>query len=134
MKTIFVTEMDYQRLQSLVQMHRSASGVQAVAFLSSQLKQATVLPSSEIPDNVVTMNSLVRLKELKSEVELELSIVYPKDAELPKKKISVLAPVGAAVLGSKVGEVVEWTGPGGVVSYKVEEVLYQPEAAGNIYL
>jgi regulator of nucleoside diphosphate kinase len=98
------------------------------------LKRAKVVSSEEIPENVVTMNSLVKLKELKSGAEMELTLVYPKDADLSKFKISVLAPVGTSILGCKVGDQVERSDTRNTVVYKVMDVLYQPEAAGDLAL
>lgn len=77
---------------------------------------------------------LVRLKELKGLTEVGLSAVYPGDAALPNRKVSVLAPVATAVPGSRVGDEVERPAPQGTVAYRVEESIYQPEAAGDLYL
>ncbi|WP_242916426.1 nucleoside diphosphate kinase regulator [Pontibacter liquoris] len=135
MNTIYLTEKDHQRLHALVQAQRLTNGPRAVEALGKELKRAKVVATEEIPVDVVTMNSIVRLKELKSASEMEITIVYPKDADLASKKISVLAPVATAVLGCRVGDEVEWPAPqGGTVTYKVESILYQPEAAGDIYL
>ncbi|MBF8963580.1 nucleoside diphosphate kinase regulator [Pontibacter sp. FD36] len=134
MNPIYVTEKDLQRLHNLVQVQRQVSGAHSVEALSRELKRAKVVASEEIPENVVTMNSLVKLKELKSGAEMELTVVYPKDADLPNFKISVLAPVGTAILGCKVGDKVERPGPKGTVVYEVLEILYQPEAAGDLAL
>ncbi|MBX0335575.1 nucleoside diphosphate kinase regulator [Pontibacter sp. HSC-14F20] len=134
MNPIYLTEKDFQRLHSLVQAQRQVSGAHTVEALSQELKRAKVVASEEIPENVVTMNSLVKLNELKSGAQMELTVVYPKDADLSKFKISVLAPVGTAILGCKVGDKVERPGPKGTVVYEVMEVLYQPEAAGNLNL
>lgn len=134
MNPIYVTEKDLERLHSLVLAQRQVSGAHTVAALGRELKRAKVVASEEIPENVVTMNSLVKLKELKSGAEMELTVVYPKDADLSSFKISVLAPVGTAILGCKVGDQVERPGSKNPVVYQVMQVLYQPEAAGNLHL
>jgi len=134
MDTIYLTEKDYQRLHSLVQEQRQATGPHAVAALSKELKRAKVVPSEDVPKDVVTMNSLVKLRELKSSSEMEITIVYPKDANLASRKVSILAPVATAVLGCRVGDEVEWPGPQGTMKYRVEEIIYQPESAGDLYL
>ncbi|WP_161888239.1 nucleoside diphosphate kinase regulator [Pontibacter russatus] len=134
MNTIYLTQRDYQRLHSLVLAQREISGPQAVEGLSRELKRARVVPSEEIPVDVVTMNSLVKLKDLKTSAVMEITIVYPKDADLANRKVSILAPVATAVLGCRVGDEVEWPAPQGTVKYKVEEIIYQPEAAGDQYL
>ena len=131
---IYLTEKDYQRLHSLVQAQRHVNGPEAVEALGKELKRAKVVASEEIPVDVITMNSTVRLKELKSRSEMIITIVYPKDVDLTSRKVSVLAPVGTAILGCKVGDKIEWPLPKGPVTYKIEEILYQPEAEGDLYL
>lgn len=134
MNLIYLTEKDYERLHTLVQIERSNGGRVSTDGLCRELKRAKVVASEEIPVDVVTMNSVVKLTELKSGAVMELTLVYPKDADLQKRKVSILAPVATAILGSKVGEEVTWDAPQGKVTYKVEEILYQPEAAGDLFL
>ena len=132
--TIYLTDKDYNRLLQVVQTQRQKNGLFVVAALSQELKRAKVVPPTEIPADVITMNSRVRLKEMKSAAELDIDIVYPKDADVGKRKVSVLAPVGTAVLGCKVGDEVKWPVAQGMVTYKVQELIYQPEAAGDFNL
>ena len=134
MNTIYLTEKDYERLHSLVQQQRQNGGAAAVEGLCNELKRAKVVASEEVPVDVVTMNSLVRLQDTKTGNTMEITVVYPKDADLAARKVSVLAPVATAILGCKVGDEVEWPAPKGMLSYKVETILYQPEAAGDLYL
>ncbi|MHC2991866.1 GreA/GreB family elongation factor [Pontibacter sp. HJ8] len=134
MNPIYLTQKDYERLHSVVQIERQTRGPQAVEAISGELKRAKVVASEKIPKDVVTMNSVVRLREMKKGAELEITIVYPKDADLAQRRISVLAAVGTAVLGCKKGDTVEWPAPQGTVIYKVEEIIYQPEAAGDLNL
>ena len=132
--TIYLTDKDYNRLLQMVQSQRQKNGLFVVAALSQELKRAKVVPPTEIPADVITMNSRVRLKEMKSAAELDIDIVYPKDADVGKRKVSVLAPVGTAVLGCRVGDEVKWPVAQGMVTYKVQELIYQPEAAGDFNL
>ena len=132
--TIYLTDKDYNRLLQVVQSQRQKNGLFVVAALSQELKRAKVVSAKEIPADVITMNSRVRLKEMRSAAELDIDIVYPKDADVGKRKVSVLAPVGTAVLGCKVGDEVKWPVAQGMVTYKVEELIYQPEAAGDFNL
>jgi regulator of nucleoside diphosphate kinase len=132
--TIYLTDKDYYRLLQVVQSQRQKNGLFVVAALSQELKRAKVVPPTEIPADVITMNSRVRLKEMKSAAELDIDIVHTKDADVGNRKVSVLAPVGTAVLGCKVGDEVKWPVAQGMVTYKVEELIYQPEAAGDFNL
>ncbi|AMM52798.1 GreA/GreB family elongation factor [Rufibacter sp. DG15C] len=134
MNPIFLTEKDYERLLSLAQTHRSITNAAVVEGLCKELRLATIIPAHEVPVDVVTMHSQVRLREKKSGVVMDLSLVYPKEADVATRKISVLAPVGSAILGRKVGEEIECPAPGGTLLYEIEEVMYQPEAAGDFHL
>jgi regulator of nucleoside diphosphate kinase len=132
---IYVTEKDFQRLFTLIQEQRQSNGSGPnIARLGEELKRARRLPAEEMPAGVVTMNSRVQVKELLSGNEMEVTLVYPKNADVNAKKISILAPLGAAILGCREGDEVEWTLPDRKFSYKIEKVVYQPEAAGDYNL
>ena len=77
------------------------------------------------------MNSRVRLKNLTTGKEMTYTLVFPKDADLTAGRISVLAPIGTAILGYRAGDVIAWSVPGGKRKFRIEEVLYQPEAANR---
>ena len=80
------------------------------------------------------MRSKVRLKDLVSGETNVYSLVFPTEADFSEGKISVLAPIGTAILGYKRGDTIEWPVPSGLRRLKVDQVLYQPEAAGNFSL
>lgn len=92
------------------------------------------MPSAEVPVDVVTMNSTVRLKQVNSRAEMIIMVVYPNDVHIASRKVSVLSPLGTAVIGCKEGDIVEWPMAQTTVTYKVEAILYQPEAEGIFYL
>ncbi|STR27468.1 Regulator of nucleoside diphosphate kinase [Janthinobacterium lividum] len=102
------------------------------AALLDELGRAEVLEPQEIPPTVVTMNSTVRFT-VENKEEFCLTLVYPKDVEGQADRISVLAPVGSALLGLSVGDSIAWPMPGGVVKVKIEEIVYQPERAGEYH-
>lgn len=133
--TIYLTELDYKRLVDQFQVQRQQAGAIAnIGKLGEELKRAKLVLSEEIPANVVTMNSHVLLRDLQSGNELEITLVYPKDADISTRKISIFAPVGTAIIGCREGDVVEWPVPSGTIKYKIEKVVYQPEATGDYYL
>ena len=84
-----------------------------------------------IPDDVITMRSKVRLKDLVTGQANTYSLVFPTEADFDEGKISILAPIGTAILGYKSGDTIEWSVPSGLRRLKVDEILYQPEAAGD---
>ncbi|MGV3503616.1 MAG: nucleoside diphosphate kinase regulator [Adhaeribacter sp.] len=134
MNPIYLTEKDYHRLHQVVLAQRQTNGNQAVEALGKELKRACLVPSTSIPADVVTMNSRVILREKEKGSTFELTLVYPREANVSEHKISVLAPVGTAILGCKVGEEVSWPVGNKTIRYEVEEILYQPEAAGDVNL
>ncbi len=92
------------------------------------------MPPERIPPDVVTMNSRVVLRDLDSDETMTYTLVFPKDADIGAGAISVLAPVGTAIIGYAVGAVIEWPVPGGIRRIRIEQILYQPEAAGDFHL
>jgi len=131
-RTIFVTEEDMQRLSDLVESAEriSSRDLQHLRLLKDELAQAEIVSSDEIPADVVTMNSRVRLKDLDSGRESVYALVFPRDADVAQGRISVLAPIGTAIIGYRAGDVIVWSVPAGERRFKLEEILYQPEAAG----
>ena len=126
---IFITEADYEQLTQLVA-GRRANGIDApyLAELEQELERAEVLSNGQqIPADIVTMNSTVRLRDLDSGELLEYALVFPRQNR-DINAVSVLAPIGTAILGYRVGSVIELRVPKGVRRLEVLEVLFQPEA------
>lgn len=132
-RTIYITKLDMERLtKRLLESHAIPERDQGhLSILEQELMSAEVVPEKEIPHDVITMNSTVRLKDLETNKELTYTLVYPADADAGQNKISVLAPVGTALIGYRVGDVITWEVPAGLRRLKVEEIIYQPEAAGH---
>ncbi|MCL4836705.1 MAG: nucleoside diphosphate kinase regulator [Thermoanaerobaculia bacterium] len=130
-RQIFVTSEDRKRLEALLDAPGAALDREDMRDLARELRRATVVPAVEIPADVITMNSTARLVDLDDGAAHLYTVVYPQDANFSEGKISVLAPVGAAMLGYRVGDEIEWMVPAGLRRLRVEEVVYQPEAAGD---
>jgi len=131
--TARVTDFDSRRLQGVIaNPHsghpRDAGGIES---LERRLDDAEVMPAGRIGPDIVTMNSQVRIRDLDKNETMVFRLVFPNSADAAAGRISVLAPLGTAVLGRKVGEKVSWKAPGGLRSLRVEEILYQPEREGN---
>jgi regulator of nucleoside diphosphate kinase len=100
----------------------------------AEIDRAEVVAPEAMPPDVVTMNSTVRFTISSSKEVFNLTLVYPKDVDDSGAKISVLAPVGSAMLGLSTGDEIEWSRPGGgTIQVRVEEVIYQPERAGDLH-
>lgn len=130
---IILSSLDYDRLESLLdslpdQAFPGKRGLQA------ELDRAEVVEPREVPPGVVTMNSTVRFALEDTGEEFSLTLVYPRDAQGKSDRISVLAPVGSALLGLSTGEHIEWPGPGGKsIRVRIVEVVFQPERAGEFH-
>lgn len=135
-RKIYVTEFDRVRLEDLLAAAETfgEAAWQELEPLAAELDRAEVVSSREVPADVVTMNSRVRLRDLASERDMTYSLVFPRDANVEAGAISILAPIGTALLGYARGDVIEWRVPSGVRRLRIEEVVYQPEAAGDFHL
>ncbi len=128
---IYVTEDDYEKLRGLVAGRRGRAPREAeyLDMLEQELDRAEIVEPGALPRDVITMNSEVRLRDLDSGDEKIYRLVFPSQTR-GGNSISILAPIGTALLGYRVGDVIEWRVPRGVRRLKVLEVVYQPEAAG----
>ena len=128
---IVISSNDYDGLEKLLDsgVYKRLPGIDA---LYEELARATVVAPEKVPPGVVTMNSLVRCVDDATGKTFELSLVYPSQADISKGKISILAPVGSALLGLSCGQTIEWPIPAGhTIRLRVLEVLYQPESNGD---
>ncbi|ACH38333.1 RNA polymerase-binding protein Rnk [Citrifermentans bemidjiense Bem] len=135
-RQVVVTEFDMERLEALIDKARSTQTRDSknLKELGEELVRAEVVDPAGIPPDVITMNSKVCLQDLDSEEELVYTLVFPNEADLASGKISILAPVGTAMIGFRTGDRITWPVPGGMKNLKVKKILYQPEAAGDYHL
>lgn len=132
---MFITVNDYQRIKGLIEFAALQDKNPEIADrLMKELKVAKTFPQDKISQSIVTMNSRSLLREITSGREVEITITYPQDADPKEQKISVFSPIGVALLGCREGDITSWRVPGGIGRFKVEKVLYQPEAEGHYYL
>lgn len=131
---IFITEPDMDQLSHLVDGLRQTVGTDPaqVKMLETELDRAVIVSPFVISPDVVTMHSRVRVRDVNSNQDSTYTLVFPRDADFSHGKISVLAPVGTAILGCRIGDVIEWNVPGGTRKLRIEEVLYQPERAARL--
>lgn len=129
-QVIIMTWPDHARLTELVEAQRyTKPGADKKAFekLARELARAQLVAGCDIPSDVVTMNSQVKVHDLELGDEYTFELSWPKEANVSENRINVLAPLGMALLGSRVGQEIEWPLPNGVCRLYVEEVLFQPE-------
>ena len=131
-RTIYITKADMTRLRNLIEAQKGSRD--DLTRLQSELDHARVVEPEEIPGDVITMNSKARLRDLDDQEEMTFTLVFPEHASIDHDRISVVAPIGTAMLGQREGDEFEWEVPAGRVRLKVIKVLYQPEAAKQYHL
>ncbi|MGV3345032.1 nucleoside diphosphate kinase regulator [Enterobacteriaceae bacterium LUAb1] len=131
--TIIINELDAERLDNLLEKQEYAR-LPVAQVLNQELDRATILKPAEIPDNIVTMNSEVEFRNLDTGETWTRKLVYPDQLTDSSTQISIMAPLGAALLGLKTGGSITWQLPGGeTANIEVLALLYQPEAAGQYH-
>lgn len=128
-----MTPYDHGRLLRLVETldATSAAADPNLEALEDELARARVIDESDLPPDVVTMNSEVVVVDVDTREELRVRVVFPSAADIERGRISVLAPVGLAVLGSREGDELKWQTPSRIRRFRIERVTYQPEANGD---
>lgn len=129
---IYLSQTDLDRLWDLLEAYATGSGGRRFDKLEDELVRAVIMPRDQIPKDVVTMNSRVVFEDETTAQRREVTLVYPGKADINAGKISILVPVGTALLGLRAGQSIDWELPGGQKRrYRIIEVPYQPEAAGK---
>jgi len=129
MNVIYITRNDHKKLIDLINKKWPHDDYDEA--LLTELKRAVVIEPQKVPGDVITMNSLVVFYDIESKSKLEYWLVFPEDADISQKKISVLSPIGCALLGYRIGDIISVQTPKGEKKLKVEKILHQPESHGN---
>ncbi len=135
-RKIFITRQDRERLtlmleEALAGKHRDAASLKELA---RELSIAETVDPKAVPPDVVTMNSRVVVKDAETGESAEYTLVFPEQADVAQGRLSVVSPIGTAILGYAKGDALTWSTPGGPRQIRIEDVLYQPEAAGDFNL
>jgi regulator of nucleoside diphosphate kinase len=129
---IVMSRLDYERIEALLE-DAHGRGIDTAA-LEAELERADVVEPAQMPSDVISMNSTARFRDEDSGEERELTLVYPRDANADTGRVSILAPVGSALLGVRVGQSIHWPLPGNrTATLRVLSIQYQPEAAGELH-
>ncbi len=130
--SLTISSLDLVRLERLLEMP-AYRDLEIAQRLGDELVRANVVAPVDMPANVVTMNSSVTCVEEISGKEHHLTLVYPPEADAAAGRVSVFAPIGAALLGLSIGQSIDWNGPDGrPLRIRVASISYQPEAAGDL--
>ena len=133
-KKLILNKKDYERLNEMIMKTGGEIKKQYLKDLRNEIENADIVNPEQIPADYITMNSKIRFKDIETEESFIFTIVYPSDADTGQGKMSVLAPIGTALLGNRVGDIISWQVPDGQKKFRVEEILYQPEANKNFDL
>jgi regulator of nucleoside diphosphate kinase len=115
--SLIVSKADYQRLIPVIR----DSDLELADALDEELSRADIVDTQSLPGDAVALNSTVTYRDLESKTETTVTLVLPAEADIAEKKISVLSPVGVALLGLRVGGRIQWPMPNG--KYKHFEIL-----------
>lgn len=132
-ETVSITEMDHFRINYIIK--NANAFFTDFEALEEEVERARIVDYPEVPPDLITMNTRFRYLNATDNRASEITIVYPKDAKIDENRISVAAPLGTALLGLREGDEIDWTFPSGLTKrLKVLEILYQPEANGDLHL
>lgn len=134
-RALYLTDYDYERLELLLYNMNCVpqNRREDLSRLEDDLASCKIVAPEEMPVNIVTLHSTVRYLDLYSNKERVVTLVFPSIADHSTGRISIAAPLGAAILGRAAGETVSMKVFNGTMTIRIEEVLYQPEAADNYH-
>ncbi|MDD4355977.1 MAG: nucleoside diphosphate kinase regulator [Smithellaceae bacterium] len=135
-REIYITKFDMDRLVQLIEGLRLSpkANQDNLDLLEKELYRAVLVEPENIPRDVITMNSRVSITDTATGEKMVYTLVFPSGANIADNKLSIMAPLGMALLGYRKGDIVKWTVPSGVKKLKVDDIIYQPEAAGDYHL
>jgi regulator of nucleoside diphosphate kinase len=132
---IVLTATDERRLAQLLEAKAHELEPSTLELLEGELARARIVEPSQVPSDVVTMNSVISFEDLETGHRSEVTLVYPSATSGTDGRVSILAPIGSALLGLSVGDSIEWPVPSGHSRrLRVTAVHYQPEAEGQLHL
>lgn len=136
MGKLIINRLDYARIKKCISDAKQFKSItnDEADRLVKELESAKIVEPEAIPSNVVTMNSIVKLSFLNNNKQVQFQIVYPDQANLKENKISIFSPIATALIGYGVADEIEWIVPAGLTKIRIDEIIYQPEAAGDYNL
>lgn len=130
------TDHDVERLEEILDGAQRLNPLKrnSLEALAEELESGDIVPSRKIASDIITLNSRIRLRDLDNGKDLELTLALPASADFSAGRLSVTSPLGIAILGHAVGEAIEYSVQSGIKRVRIDEILYQPEAAGHYHL
>ncbi len=124
--SVIISERDARRLKLLIQARksvRSGMSLENLRRLERELERARIVPDAELPEDVIAMDSIVELEDMENGELMTYTLVYPESADITRGHVSILAPLGTAMLGYRVGDEFDWPVPGGTLCLRVRKLL-----------
>jgi regulator of nucleoside diphosphate kinase len=136
MSRLILNKLDFTRIYKCIYDAKRLNTISAdeAEKLLDEINSARIVPPNEIPADVVTMNSIVKISFPDTNKTIQIQLVYPDQANYKENKISIFSPVATALIGYKVSDEIEWILPSGLTRIRIDEIIYQPEATGNFEL
>lgn len=136
MSQVTITKQDFNKIHRSITDAKARNSIkkEEAEKLLAELKSAKIVEQDQIDGDVVTMNSIVKIHFQNNKTTMEFQLVYPADANIKEKKISIFSSVASALIGYKVGDEIDWLIPSGMTKIVIDEIIYQPEAAGDFDL
>ncbi|AZI32188.1 nucleoside diphosphate kinase regulator [Kaistella carnis] len=136
MSQVIITKQDFNKIHRSITDAKARNSIkkEEAEKLLAELKSAKIVEQDQIDGDVVTMNSIVKIHFQNNKTTMEFQLVYPADANIKEKKISIFSSVASALIGYKVGDEIDWLIPSGMTKIVIDEIIYQPEAAGDFDL
>ncbi len=136
MSKLIINSLDYARIKKCISDAKQFKSINSVEAerLMTELNSAKIVEPQSMPSNVVSMNSIVKLSFLNNNKQIQFQIVYPNQANIKENKISIFSPIATALIGYQVKDEIEWIVPAGLTKIRIDEIIYQPEAAGDFDL
>jgi len=128
-----ITKYDYERIQKSLHYVNSGEYRSSISKLKEKFKKAKLIDSQKIKSTVITMNSRFRLRNLGNGYKKEYVLVFPNESDPKNNKISIFDEVGSEIFALEQGEVIHLNN-GDDAYYLIEDIIYQPEAAGDYHL
>src|SRR5688572_21989858 len=126
---LYITRQDHHRLSLIVRTLLRPGAPAALEKLRDELGRALILDAAALPPDVVTMGARVQIEDLETNEIEDYTLVYPDQANIAEGRLSILAPVGTALLGYRIGAIVDWPTPGGIRRLKIHRVTPPHEVA-----
>ena len=136
MSQVIITKQDFNKIHRSITEAKAKNSIkpEEAEKLLAELKSAKIVEQDKVDGDVVTMNSIVKIHFQNNKTTMEFTLVYPADANIKERKISIFSSVASALIGYRVGDEIDWLIPSGMTKIVIDEVLYQPESAGDFEL